>query len=78
VYAGHFDVAGDPAVGRLELAAAWQGMAACQSEQPSGVATRTVTRLSLTEALRAVLPFSVDPELTDKILAALPEGIPHA
>lgn len=77
-YAEHFDVADDPAVGRLELAAAWQGMSACEPGQPSGVATRTVTRLSLTAALRAVLPFSVDAELTDKILAALPEGIPHA
>lgn len=78
VYAGHFDVAGDPAVERLELAAAWQGMSACAREDAPGVITYGVTRLSLTDALRAVLPFSVDPELTDQILAALPEGIPHA
>lgn len=75
----HASPAEDAACDRLSAAAAWQGLAAaCAAEPPSGVAARTVTRLSLTAALRAVLPFSVDAELTDQILAALPEGIPHA
>ena len=52
--------------------------AASAPEGSSGVTAWTVTRLSLTDALRAVLPFYVDPELTDKILAALPEEMTHA